>query len=372
MATVKIIKQPSDLITNTIIKTPSLGSNVAPVALLRQGDVEGVVLVHDIDEMPDLGFDETTPEYARVEAMFDLDGFNGPVLIGTYQSGQVISLNDVVATPTDDGATISATVPGVQKWFEDHMFGGPKWYIPVGMSDDDIKTAADILYTNQRGELVHRVNTIEELQEWHDYAESTQHVKNKLGHFRVVVEKDPELYPEAQAVAYASTVIKLDWMRIGGSTAFTQFVPDDWTQVERDMIDNLNGLTVVNKAGDNMLSGNKELNGNEIDNSFNAEYNTEYIQLKAQKWLNGNDYTEFTDDNINELLATVQAAGDDLFKQGTIASTIDGKADFSATAVARSQVSAYEITQRTYKSLNIKQTLPSAIEKVYLNNSITL
>ncbi|WP_367294665.1 hypothetical protein [Levilactobacillus yonginensis] len=373
MAITKVIKQPSDLIINTTIKAASLGGNVAPVALLRRGTdtTEDAILVHDIDEMPDLGFGENTEEYALVESMFDVDGFVGPVQIGTFANADVLSLDDLTATPTADGAKVTGMVPGVQKWLEDHIFDGPKWYIPVGMTDDDIKAAADVLYANQRGFLVHQVETIDELSKWHDYAVSTQSLKNHEGHFHAVVEKNVEHKVAAQAVAFASTTVLLDWMRIGNLNRDT-FTPDDWTQTERDMIESLNGLTVEDKAGDFMLSGNMELNGDYIDNAFNAQYNTDYIQLKGQKWLNGKKYTTFNDDNINELVATFEAAGDELFQQGTVAAGDDGKADFHVTAVARANVLAYEISKRTYKSVTIKQTLPNAFEKVYIDNQVTL
>lgn len=369
MAIAKVIKQPSDLVINTTILSPNLGPDTAPIALLRPGAAESVALAHDVEEMVDLGFDENTPEYALVEAMFDVEDFEGPVQIGTYSSTPVISLDDVTVTPTEDGATIGATVPGIQKFMEDHLFDGPKWYIPVGMSDEDIKGAAEVLYTNKHGELVNQVTSIDELQKWHDYAVATQNVKNKLGHFRTVVEKNPENQVAAQACAYASMHIALDWMRVGN---MTQFTPGDWVQSELDMIDKLNGLTVVNKANDYLLSGNKELNGDFIDNSFNAQYNTEFIQYRLQKWLNKDGYTEINDDNINELYTTALTAGDDLFKLSTVATGSDGKADFHVKAKSYSQLSLYEIAQRKYKSLTIKQKLPNSMETVYVNNVVQL
>ncbi|WP_125545371.1 hypothetical protein [Levilactobacillus lindianensis] len=369
MPVTKVIKQPSDLIFNTVVAQATAGNEVAAVTLLQPGDAESVVLVHSADEMPDMGFDENTDVYDVVAAMYEVKDFEGPVAIGTYSSSPVVSLDDLTVIPTADGATIGAQVSGVQKYLEDHLLDGSTWFVPVGMSDDDIKTAADILYTNQRGFLVNQVDNIADLQKWHDYATTTQVEKNKLGHFRTLVDKDNTRKIAGQAAAYASTKVLLDWMRIGD---LSQFVANDWTQSELNMIDNLHGLAVVNKSGNMMLSGNKELNGDQIDNSFNAQYNTDLIQTRLQKWLNGKDYTTFNDDNINELVTTAETAGEDLFKEGTIAADINGKADFSVTAVSRSQVSAYEITQRTYKSLSIKQTLPNAIEKVYVSNSISL
>lgn len=369
MPITKVIKQASDLVFNTVVAQPTVGNEVAPVTLLQPGTTEAVVLVHSADEMPDLGFDENTEVYDQVAAMYEVDGFAGPVAIGTYSGTPVISLDDLKVTATHDGAAVGAMVPGVQKFLEDHLLDGSKWFVPVGMADDDIKDAADVLYTNQRGFLVAQVDNIVDLQKWHDYAVSTQDVKTKLGHFRAVVESNPDHKVAAQAAAYASTKVLLDWMKIGN---LTQFTPGGWTQTELNMIESLNGLTVLNKSGDMMLSGNKELNGDEIDNSFNAQYNTDFIQMRLQKWHNGKDYTTFNDDNINELVTTAEAAGEDLFKLGTIAADEDGKADFHVTAVSRSKVSAYEITKRTYKSLGIKQGLPSAIEKIYVNNSIAL
>lgn len=372
MAIAKVIKQPSDLIISTTIATPIAGTATAPVALLRPGAVEGTLLAYSADELSDAGFDENTPEYDLVEAMFDVEGFEGPVQIGTYSETPVISLDDVTVTPTADGATIGATVPGIQKYLEDHLMDGPSWFIPVGMSDDDIKTAADILYTNTHGELVHQVDNIADLQKWHDYAISTQMEKNKLGHFRVIVEKDHDRHVAAQACAYASMNILLDWMRVGGPQKLSQFQPDDWTQTELAMIDRLNGLTVVDKSSDFLLSGNNELNGNFIDNSFNAQFNTEFVKMRLQKWLNGKNYTTINDDNISELVTTAETAGEDLFKLGTIAADADGKADFHVTAKSRSQLSAYDIANRTYKSVTITQTLPNSIEKIYMDNTITL
>lgn len=136
MPIAKIIKQPSDLITTTTVAPLNTGLDTAAVALLRRGTdaTESVLLVHDPEEMPDAGFDETTDEYALVEAMFDVKNFKGPVMIGTYPNTDVISLNDVSVTPTADGATVSATISGVQKWLEDHLNDGPRWFIPVGMT----------------------------------------------------------------------------------------------------------------------------------------------------------------------------------------------------------------------------------------------
>lgn len=373
MAITKIIKQPSDVIVNTVIKSLSLGADSGSVVLLIHGTdtTESSQLCYDPDQMVDFGYDENTEEYALVTAMFDVDGFQGPVQLGVVPNAPVVSLDDQVVTPTKDGAIISAMVPGVQKWLEDHIYDGGKWFIPVGLTDDEIKAAADVLYSNQRGFLVHTVDNIDDLRKWHDYAVETQTTKDHLGHFQVVIEKNHDNKVAAQACAYASLNVLLDWMRIGG-TGMTQFEPDDWIQSERDEIDALNGLTVVNKAGDNMLSGSKELNGNFIDNAFNAQYNTDYIQLKVQKWLNGRTFTEFTDDNINELLTTVGAAADDLFKIGTIGTNADGKIGFKATAKMRAQLSPFEITERKYKSINIEQGLPNPFEKVYIKNAVTL
>ncbi|GEO67307.1 hypothetical protein [Levilactobacillus spicheri] len=373
MAITKIIKQPSDVIVNTIIKNPSLGADSAPIALLIHGTdtTESSQLCYDPDQMADFGFDENTEEYALVQAMFDVDGFQGPVQLGVVPNAPVVSLDDQIVTPTKDGATISAMVPGVQKWLEDHIYDGAKWFIPVGLTDDEIKAAAEVLYSNQRGFLVHTVDNMDDLRNWHDYAVANQNTKDHLGHFRVVIEKNHENKVAAQACAFASLNILIDWMRIGGKD-LTQFTPDDWIQSERDEIDALNGLTVVDKAGDNMLSGSQELNGDYIDNSFNAQYNTDYLQFKAQKWLNGKKFAEFTDDNINELLTTIDSAAEDLFKIGTIGTTVDGKIDFNATAKTRAQVSQFEIMERKYKSISIEQGLPNPFEKVYIKNAITL
>lgn len=373
MAITKIIKQPSDVIVNTTIKSLSLGADSAPITLLVRGTdlTESSQLVYDPDQMVDFGYDENTEEYALIEAMFDVDGFQGPVQIGVFPNGPVASLDDITVTPTEDGAKIGAQVPGVQKWLEDHIYDGAHWYIPVGMTDEEIQEAAEVLYSNQRGFLVHTVDNIDDLRKWHDYAVANQDAKDHLGHFQVIVEKNHDNKAAAQACAYASLNTLIDWMRIGG-TDLTQFAPDGWIQSELDEIDALNGLTVVNKAGDFMLSSPKELNGDFIDNAFNAQYNTDYIQYKVQKWLNGKKFTEFTDDNINELLATVQASADDLFKLGTIGTTVDGKIDFKATAKTRAQLSPFEITERKYKSISIEQGLPNPFEKVYIKNAITL
>ncbi|VDG18784.1 hypothetical protein [Lactobacillus brevis] [Lactiplantibacillus mudanjiangensis] len=371
MEAVTILKTHDDVhITDTIQNLPVDGTIAVNLLVEGQDATVKSNVFYVLDDLPDAGYDENSAVYANVEAMFDVDDFQGPVQVLAYPNEEVPDITGATATPTGDGATVTAKmVPGVVRALEDHALDGAYWNVLVTDDADTIKAAADFLYANQKGLLVTQLSKIADLQALSVYATSTYTEKNKLGILINTITKNTDNHIAAQAAAYASMNLLLDWMHIGN---LTQFVQDDWTPAEIDQIIAANGLTVLNKSGDLMLSSSKTANGNFIDNSFIKQYNHDELLKATQKWMNGKKYVNYSDDDIQELLTTIKTELTVLGSQGLIAKKLDGDPDCDATAPNRADVSNVDVTARRLRNVKTKYSLPNAIETIYINNTVTL
>jgi len=380
-----ITKLISDVTVKMSIKNLPLGNSTAAVMIPIEGDADvtksSMKLYYDTDDIA-TDFDADSGVFAKAEALFAQDGFNGPIEVVTTQKGDVTvpvtaaSVGNVDSTATGDGAEVTTgavaettTVPGIVKGISDYLWSGARYVV---LPDDDdtatILAVGKYLYDNQHMILVASVKSIENLKTVHDEA-VTWVADNHLGNTIVFVNKVEDEHPEARAVAYATQNIPLDWMHINLIDGITA---NDWTTDEYQQILDLNGMTTVNKAGDIMVSNSKAVDGSYVDNTFGAQYVNDGLQTGLQRFLNSQNLLAFDDDGIKLLKENATGIMQDIAKTGVIANGLDGKPIIAVEGADRTNTPNVDVAKRRYRSLKVSCTLVGSIETVQLTVAVTL
>jgi len=176
-----ITKLISDVTVKMSIKNLPLGNSTAAVMIPIEGDADvtksSMKLYYDTDDIA-TDFDADSGVFAKAEALFAQDGFNGPIEVVTTQKGDVTvpvtaaSVGNVDSTATGDGAEVTTgavaettTVPGIVKGISDYLWSGARYVV---LPDDDdtatILAVGKYLYNNQHMILVASVKSIENLK----------------------------------------------------------------------------------------------------------------------------------------------------------------------------------------------------------------
>lgn len=140
------------------------------------------------------------------------------------------------------------------------------------------------------------------------------------------------------------------------------------TQIEA--IHKKGGMTFVTKAGDNVTSEGKVAGGEYIDSIDAEDWVIQQLTYRTQKLLNSTDKVPY--DNVG--IAMLEAVAVDVFQtaynSGMIATTDDGKPDYSVTYALREDTSAADRAQRHYRGGRFHFSLAGAVHTVDIAGEI--
>ncbi|GHP12972.1 hypothetical protein YK48G_03970 [Lentilactobacillus fungorum] len=361
-----IIKQTTDVHFIVAIHALTNGA-VTPSVAIGAKNTDATTKSALYYALEDLSNDypENTGVYSLAEAMFDADNFQGPIEVISYPNADVPTPDNVQTTPTEDGATVTATTtPGIVAGLTEHLFDGFKYLVLDGASEDEIEALSDFLYENQRIMLVTQPTSIADLQTLATHVTGVQNEENKLGNTTAIVETATDRFPAAQAAAYAAANLPVDFQHIGNQS---QFEPDsDLSTDDYDTIAGLNASTVVNKAGDYMLLNGKALAGNYTDQFVHTQLVIDTLQTALQKYLNRTKFPIYNDNTIKEMTQTLNAASTSLVQLGVLASPI------VINSVPRAQVLNSEVASREYNGFSIQAQIADDINTINAKIDLTL
>lgn len=394
-----LTKRNSDVNISVLIKSAPLNPIVDTLLLAPVAPAEAdnkLVAYYDAEDVA-TDFDTDSDVYKKAEAYF-AESPNGRLDIvkvssSTVKMPQVTNKpakpTNVTAQATDDGAKVTNNiettmidVDGYVAGLIPNLYCGAK-YVLMAMPDydkTDVAKAKEVkdkyiqsviavgkyIYDNQQTILVTSVDNITDLKTIHD-AMVAQIAKNKLGNTITFINNNEDQYPEVESVAYAVNHIPLDWMRIHGLEGIDA---NEWTEAEYAQIMAYNGLTMTNKAGDIVVSNSKTVDGTYIDHTFGAQYITNAIQVKMQKFLNSTNFLPYDNDGISLLKAQLESVMSEIGAMGLLVRE-NGKPVYSVTTASRESVNVMDYERRIYRGTKITCTLATSIEKVNLTLEIT-
>lgn len=394
-----LTKRNSDVNISVLIKSAPLNPIVDTLLLAPVAPAEAdnkLVAYYDAEDVA-TDFDTDSDVYKKAEAYF-AESPNGRLDIvkvssSTVKMPQVTNKpakpTNVTAQATDDGAKVTNNiettmidVDGYVAGLIPNLYCGAK-YVLMAMPDydkTDVAKAKEVkdkyiqsviavgkyIYDNQQTILVTSVDNITDLKTIHD-AMVAQIAKNKLGNTITFINNNEDQYPEVESVAYAVNHIPLDWMRIHGLEGIDA---NEWTEAEYAQIMAYNGLTMTNKAGDIVVSNSKTVDGTYIDHTFGAQYITNAVQVKMQRFLNSTNFLPYDNDGIALLKAQLESVMSEIGAMGLLVRE-NGKPVYSVTTASRENVASDDYERRIYRGTKITCTLATAIEKVNLTLEIT-
>jgi hypothetical protein len=394
-----LTKRNSDVNISVIIKNAPLNPIIDTLLLVPVDPAEADNKLMPYYEAEDVAtdFDTDSDVYKKAEAYF-AESPNGRLDIvkvsnTTVQIPQMTKKPakpiNVNAKATNDGAQVTndiettmIDVDGYVAGLIPNLYCGAK-YVLMAMPDydkTDVAKAKEVkdkyiqsviavgkyIYDNQQTILVTSVDNILDLKTIHD-AMVAQIAKNKLGNTITFINNNEDQYPEVESVAYAVNHIPLDWMRIHGLEGIDA---NEWTEAEYAQIMAYNGLTMTNKAGDIVVSNSKTADGTYIDHTFGAQYITNAIQVKMQRFLNSTDFLPYDNDGIALLKAQLESVMSEIGAMGLLVRE-NGKPVYSVTTASRENVNVMDYERRIYRGTKVTCTLATAIEKVNMTLEIT-
>ncbi len=394
-----LTKRNSDVNISVIIKNAPLNPIIDTLLLVPVDPAEADNKLMPYYEAEDVAtdFDTDSDVYKKAEAYF-AESPNGRLDIvkvsnTTVQIPQMTKKPakpiNVNAKATNDGAQVTndiettmIDVDGYVAGLIPNLYCGAK-YVLMAMPDYDktdtakakevkdkyiqsVIAVGKYIYDNQQTILVTSVDNIADLKTIHD-SMVAQIAKNKLGNTITFINNNEDQYPEVESVAYAVNHIPLDWMRIHGLEGIDA---NEWTEAEYAQIMEYNGLTMTNKAGDIVVSNSKTADGTYIDHAFGAQYITNAIQVKMQRFLNSTDFLPYDNDGIALLKAQLESVMGEIGAMGLLVRE-NGKPVYSVTTASRENVNVMDYERRIYRGTKVTCTLATAIEKVNMTLEIT-
>ncbi|GAF37500.1 hypothetical protein [Lentilactobacillus farraginis] len=358
-----IVKQTTDV--HFIVAIHALSnSDSTPLVAIATKNTDATTKSNIYDDLESLSADyaENTGVYAQAAAMFDVNGFRGPVEVIAYPN---VDSTGVQSQGTDDGGTVTATTtPGIIVGITQHLFDGFKYLVLDGATEAETEALSDFLYDNQRIMLVTQPNSVTALQTLATHVAGVQTVKNQLGNTAAIVETATDRYPAAQAVAYAAANLPVDFQHIGN---LSQFEPDaDLTTDDYDTIAGLNATLVVNKAGDYMLLNGKALAGNYIDQFVHTQLVIDTLQTSLQKYLNRKNFPIYNDATIKEMTQTINAVSTSLLQMGVLYTPI------VVNSVPRANVPNGDVVARKYNGFSLSAQIADDIDTINAKLDLTL
>lgn len=394
-----LTKRNSDVNISVIIKNAPLNPIIDTLLLVPVEPAEADNKLMPYYEAEDVAtdFDTDSDVYKKAEAYF-AESPNGRLDIvkvsnTTVQIPQMTKKPakpiNVNAKATNDGAQVTndiettmVDVDGYVAGLIPNLYCGAK-YVLMAMPDYDktdtakakevkdkyiqsVIAVGKYIYDNQQTILVTSVDNIADLKTIHD-SMVAQIAKNKLGNTITFINNNEDQYPEVESVAYAVNHIPLDWMRIHGLEGIDA---NEWTEAEYAQIMAYNGLTMTNKAGDIVVSNSKTADGTYIDHTFGAQYITNAIQVKMQRFLNSTNFLPYDNDGIALLKAQLESVMSEIGAMGLLVRE-NGKPVYSVTTASRENVNVMDYERRIYRGTKVTCTLATAIEKVNMTLEIT-
>ena len=361
-------KQTTD-VNFTVVIQHLANTVVSPlVDIFTKGNVasESHKMYYDLDTLAK-DFDESTNVYALAEAMFENDGFNGPVKVISAPNADMPTPANVKATSDGKDTTVTATaMNGLAYAAGLNMYDG--CYIAVidnsAFNDTDKAAFAKFIYEQQRYLFIDQVNTIDAAQTNETAVLGYQNEKGKLGNWLEVVEPNDDHKVAAQIGAYIAANIPVDVQHIGN---LTQMVPSDkLTSDDYETIAGLNATTVVNKSGDNMMLNGKVLSGGYADQAVNVNYAIDALRASLQSYLNRNKWPIYNDKTIREMYETILATGKTLYIAGILANPL------TVTYVPRAQVLNQDVESREYRGFTVNAEIASTIDTLNAKINLTI
>ncbi|MBU9788900.1 hypothetical protein KOM07_05025, partial [Lentilactobacillus sp. G22-6] len=196
-----IVKQTTDV--HFIVAIHALTNpDRTPSVAIGTKNTDATTKSNIYDDLDSLSADykENTGVYNQAAAMFEVNGFRGPIEVIAYPNADSITPSGVQSQGTGHGGKVTATpTPGIVVGITQHLFDGFKYLVLDGASETEIEALSDFLYDNQRIMLVTQPNSVATLQTLATHVAGVQKVKDKLGNTAAIVETAKDRYPAAQA-----------------------------------------------------------------------------------------------------------------------------------------------------------------------------
>ncbi len=142
------------------------------------------------------------------------------------------------------------------------------------------------------------------------------------------------------------------------------------TAVEVDAIHNKGGLTLIQKAGDNVTSEGMVAGGEFIDVIDTEDYIVQQLVYKTQKLLNNADKVPFDNNGIAMLESVAVDVLQGAFNNGMIAVREDGTPAYSVAYAKREDCSEDDRGNRRYLHGTFNFTLAGAVHYVEITGTI--
>lgn len=311
-------------------------------------------------------YPENTNVYNIAEAIFDVDSFNNNLVeVIQYPKDDVPTPTNVSVTPTADGAQVKATTtPGIIAGFKNHLHDGFKYLLLDGASEADYETLSDYLYDQQRIMLVAQLTSVDDLAKLQSHATATMGKTNKIDNLAAFVDTQTDRFPAAQACAFAASNIPTDFMHIGNLSQFA--LDENLSDDDVDQIESLNGMAIVNKAGDLMVSGGRTLAGNNfVDQFVNVNMIIDSYQQYLQHYLNQHHWPAYTDATLGEMQAGLETLGKNYIADDVLESN-----EIDLVKVA--DVLPSLVAEREYNGLSAKLVVRNDVETMNSKIDFTL
>lgn len=360
------VKHESDvhMIINTQLPTTALGTPL--VMILTKGTQSGVY--GDIDSLAE-DYDESTNVYKQAAAIWEVPSYTAPI--------EVVACNDEVRhTPGDvtiakDGSVVAtdAVEPGIVTGVKSHLYDGVMYILLDDIfSLDEVQNLSDFLYDQQRLMLTVQVRTLDDLQVLQKHVAAYQTTKSVLTNTTGFLVEEGN-YSVDNAAGYAAANVPTDWQHIGNLPEFEP-IPDLTTD-DYEIVRALRGITIVNKAGDNMLLQGKALANNYIDQFVHVNLVGDAIENGVQKWSNNHNFPNYNDDSIDSIKQTIIAICDGFVSMGVLDKQSDGTSAIVAVP-KRANVSQTDVNNRKLKNISVQVKVADDIDEIDLTLNVTL
>ncbi len=350
----------SNILDAQVILTVSKPAPVAGLgipAIFVQGDTENYQEYTSIDALAD-DFDESTNVYKKADAVFAQ--INSPIKVAviTYTAGTAAegTPEDVTATPTSDGANVTADAesglaPIVQAaqdyWLND-------WHFAMLDKFDAANALAlsNFIDLQKYKFLIVQVRDLSDLKPLTPNARTIGLVKANDEPF------DAALIGDAASV----TVGNITWKFRHNLNGIT---PDLVTNSEFDAINKAHAIGYVTKAGVPQTTEGWTLSGDYIDTLHGQDWVKSNLETNLQTLLTNSPKISYDVTGIALLKATVKSTLETAKQQGIIAVGDDGKTGiYTVTAKPASEMKATDVAIRAYKGISFNYTAQNAIHTV--------
>lgn len=146
--------------------------------------------------------------------------------------------------------------------------------------------------------------------------------------------------------------------------------PQELSDEQIEAIHKKGGMTFVAKAGDNVTSEGKVAGGEYIDSIDVEDWVIQQLTYRTQKLLNASDKVPYNDVGIAMLEAVAVDVFQTAYNSGMIATTEDGKPDYSVTYALRAETSEEDRAKRHYRGGRFRFGLAGAVHTVDISGEI--